>query len=853
MPIPTITCDVRPARPRALATGTPAPVTLTLKDNRYELANGYVAAEIAPAGAIIAITNRVTGERFELQGDQTGMAIWTGADTTHRWLASAMPRDSGRPVTVTAPGAPLELPAAGHGQGVAFATQHTGSPDCAAIDCCCQWPGLTICLRYELRRDQFWLERRLRLLPAENTPRLNRLVYGRLATAGGGARVLELGRFDRPRLVSERGKRGGLFGGVGWWFYSITEEGVYHNADLDFPLTGPFESAPWYVGVFAPEAGEPYAGWAWYKAFLEDRKRAHDTHKSWRAWNLGWGMPGVDINHASAPQHFAFAARLGLEGAGLGSGGYGQGLPKYVELQRTDPTAQANLAAATARGLAIGFLDHGGDRERWADPARLTERLTTLADYVAVGYSAIHMDFLSVADTFAAHRALKRYLRAAHAATRYTECHLGMATYGPQLQREVILNHPTDLHAFSLRPLSSDWCTFMGFRASRREWQQRYEYLMPEYGLYYFVTHYMNPGGELRRYTDPEPQQFITRIPAYTGIGFNFHDRFGFRQSLLGAAAFTTYPVMGYLDLTMPDTDVAFARAALDWQRDHADALRPARLAFEDATVGVVSKLVGDAGLIFVLNYQPGRRAVRLRLTTEIPGTFRVRQVFPVAGEAATHQDGDTLALTLPGESVVVLEVGALLRSLPPSDQGGLNRDLEADEWRAAGRSLRTTFLLPARAAGAAALADPKLPAELVSMEQTGPAAFPLTPDGKLPALFLDAYEFADAQRVATWKVVPWACAARVWLTWCPAEPPLLGAPTPRVVLNGHALRLYPRIDTRTGNPRSDPRGWTCPLFVADISAALLAGSANTLTVTGLPRAALGVWTVRAAAGSFQD
>ena len=138
-------------------------------------------------------------------------------------------------------------------------------------------------------------------------------------------------------------------------------------------------------------------------------------------------------------------------------------------------------------------------------------------------------------------------------------------------------------------------------------------------------------------------------------------------------------------------------------------------------------------------------------------------------------------------------------------------------------------------------------------MEQTGPAAFPLTPDGKLPALFLDAYEFADAQRVATWKVVPWACAARVWLTWCPAEPPLLGAPTPRVVLNGHALRLYPRIDTRTGNPRSDPRGWTCPLFVADISAALLAGSANTLTVTGLPRAALGVWTVRAAAGSFQD
>ena len=39
---------------------------------------------------------------------------------------------------------------------------------------------------------------------------------------------------------------------------------------------------------------------------------------------------------------------------------------------------------------------------------------------------------------------------------------------------------------------------------------------MPEDGLYYYLTHYANWGNP-RRYTDPEPQQFIWSVAAYCG------------------------------------------------------------------------------------------------------------------------------------------------------------------------------------------------------------------------------------------------------------------------------------------------------------------------------------------------
>src|SRR5262249_27188244 len=159
--------------------------------------------------------------------------------------------------------------------------------------------------------------------------------------------------------------------------------------------------------------------------------------------------------------------------------------------------------------------------------------------YAAAGFRSNAFDFFKAPDTYAAHRRVRDYFTAAHDQLDYTECHLGMAAYGPQFQRMVRVNHPTDIAGFDISHFPANWATFLAFRDSRREWQTKYDYLMPEDGLYYFVSHYANWGNP-RRYSDPEPQQFLWRVPAYCGIQFNFHDTFGWRESIAAASAFTT-------------------------------------------------------------------------------------------------------------------------------------------------------------------------------------------------------------------------------------------------------------------------------------------------------------------------
>src|SRR5262249_27451657 len=154
--------------------------------------------------------------------------------------------------------------------------------------------------------------------------------------------------------------------------------------------------------------------------------------------------------------------------------------------------AKQNLATLARLHIAGGTLNHG--QRKWDDPSAQPELLDELRQHAAAGYQATAFDFFSSADTYVAHRNVRDYFQSARDQLSYTECHLGMAAYGPQFQRLVQVNHPDDIAGFDIAHFSADWATFLAFRDSRRKWQKKYEYLMPENGLYYYLTHYSNWG-----------------------------------------------------------------------------------------------------------------------------------------------------------------------------------------------------------------------------------------------------------------------------------------------------------------------------------------------------------------------
>src|SRR5690606_1696167 len=140
--------------------------------------------------------------------------------------------------------------------------------------------AVSVTIAYELEADNFWVDRRL--LVDGGKAIYDHLSYGKAAVPGGGIKSLELGKFDAPRLVSTG--KGGIFAGVGWWFYDV-ENGLYQNNAMNFETEDPFTSEPWYLGVFQPEEGEPYPGWFWYRTFLVERKLEHDQQRTYAIWN----------------------------------------------------------------------------------------------------------------------------------------------------------------------------------------------------------------------------------------------------------------------------------------------------------------------------------------------------------------------------------------------------------------------------------------------------------------------------------------------------------------------------------------------------------------------------------------
>jgi hypothetical protein len=411
-----------------------------------------------------------------------------------------------------------------------------------------------------------------------------------------------------------------------------------------------------------------------------------------------------------------------------------------------------------------------------------------------------------------------------------------MADYGPQFQHEVIVNHPADLHGFDLSHFSSDWTTLLGFRQSRSEWQRRFQYLMPEYSLYYFLTHYSN-WGHPREYSDPEPQQFLYKPHAYCGIAYNFHDRIGFRESIVAASAFSPFFVFGHLDLKMPASDTAFARDFQRWVAENIEIMRLGRVCLENEHCCVMSKIRDGRGCLFAVNYSPGEKTFRMQL--EGLSGLRAQQVYPGRERAFSIKNGRPVEVTVRGESVVILDINKGLKSFPPENKGTLRIDLTAGEQLESG--WKAAFMMPDIRQKLKAGRDPSLPRELLSLDQLEespslnphsghpPGAMTVLGRGKLPGQFLDAYGFREDRYVDTWKLAPWAFADRVWLVYCPTRPFLLGDKAPELEVNGKPTPLIPRVDYRPQKV-SD---WKCPLFFADVTERCLYGQVNQVVLAG--------------------
>ena len=791
------------------------------------LANDYLSVAIsANNGQIEAVTNKITRQRYALSRDHAGFRGVDGSGENLEWMADSQ---QSRHITVT-----LESEA-----------------ESSRVVLSENLNSLKASLVYSLKRRQFWIERQIIVESVGPPVELCQLIYGRLEIAGATPRVLRLGKFDRPLLLSKG--TGGVFAGVGFWFYEVDDSGVYQNADIACRVEGRFESEPWYLGVFQAEESEPYAGWLWYKNFLEMRKAAYDKQELWSYWNAGWGQWGIDIDDASAPPYIDLAHQLGVRSIAFGSGDAGKGLPAYLELARASAVAKKNLTELKKSGIDVGFLESGGLMGKWEQESVLNTKLSALKAAAEEGFGALHFDFFSTVDSYRAHRNVAMYLRAARSLSNYTECHLGMADYGPQFQREVLVNHPADLRGFELSHFSSDWTTLLGFRQSRSEWQRRFQYLMPEYGLYYFLTHYSN-WGHPRQYSDPEPQQFLYEPHSYCGIAYNFHDKIGFRESIVAASAFSPFFVFGHLDLKMPASDAAFARDFQRWVAENIEIMRLGRVCLENEHCCVMSKIRDGRGCLFAVNYSPGEKTFRMQL--EGLSGLRAQQVYPVRERAFSIKNGSPVEVKGRGESVVILDINNGLKSFPPENKGNLRIDLTA--WERLKSGWKATFMIPDIRQGLTAGRDPSLPRKLLSLDQLEappssiqpmaqpPKAMTVLGRGKLPSQFLDAYGFQENKIVDTWKIAPWAFADRVWLVYYPTRPFLLGDKAPALEVNGKPTPLIPRVDYRPQKV-SD---WKCPLLFADVTEQCRYGQVNQIIIAGSEEEQPSACYIISAAGS---
>jgi hypothetical protein len=207
-----VACTIYPAEPPQLASLEGATATALSKEDGIVLANGYLEVQLSPdSGVMTSLTNKLTGQIFEIQGDQVGFSLLEDkgdqppdrdqrqSQKTSAWYARAADKKV---------------------FDVSLQSDESG----AVAELRFRPDGLTISLLYRLGANDFWIERRLKVEAVSGELHFDSLDYGRAVVPQADRRQLELGKFDRPAFLTVG--NGGVFTGVGWWFYGVSPEGI---------------------------------------------------------------------------------------------------------------------------------------------------------------------------------------------------------------------------------------------------------------------------------------------------------------------------------------------------------------------------------------------------------------------------------------------------------------------------------------------------------------------------------------------------------------------------------------------------------------------------------------------------
>lgn len=156
------------------------------------------------------------------------------------------------------------------------------------------------------------------------------------------------------------------------------------------------------------------------------------------------------------------------------------------------------------------------------------------------------------------------------------------------------------------------------------------------------------------------------------GAGLPPHDIGGWRYSLLSCISGSPNLVFSGPSFAIPDAEIAFTRAWVDWaganrhqlttaedifdDRPGTDYLRWATKKADNHPFGGVAHVQGDKGWFFLIN--PTFHAYTAKITLEVADRMTLRRMYPGGGKTHAFKRGDIVNLTVPGKSVWAYKIG---------------------------------------------------------------------------------------------------------------------------------------------------------------------------------------------------
>ncbi len=199
------------------------------------------------------------------------------------------------------------------------------------------------------------------------------------------------------------------------------------------------------------------------------------------------------------------------------------------------------------------------------------------------------------------------------------------------------------------------------------------------------------------------------------------HDRAGYRYALISALAMAAQVTFNDVPVEMPESEIKFTRAWLDWARKNRDFFKQGDRLFDrslhyadiwrgDAeALSGFSHIRGDRGYVFLMNPAPVEQIAQFTIALDAAaGTrFVVEDIYPGGFPSADGTtQGGTLRVTVPAKQARVLWIApgvASAGSQPEDAQAAQWRERYVGDWRVVERSpdavrAAAAFMFPASA-----------------------------------------------------------------------------------------------------------------------------------------------------------